>query len=234
MDFSNIKWNKQTYKAFLKYLKTQADLKYKAFQSKLLKNEKIKVLGINVPKLKQISKQISKTDFLKFLNYNTHTYYEENMIHGLILGYIKNDNIFNLIDKFIPYIDNWAVCDTTCTNLKIFKNINIIKIEKYLKSANPWSVRFGLVLLLNYYIEKDNLTYIYNTCNSLKEGSYYVEMAVAWLLSYCYIKYPENTLKYLKNNNLNDFTFNKTIDKICESFRVSKEEKLKLKKLKRK
>ena len=79
-----------------------------------------------------------------------------------------------------------------------------------------------------------DLTYIYNTCNSLKEGSYYVEMAVAWLLSYCYIKYPENTLKYLKNNNLNDFTFNKTIDKICESFRVSKEEKLKLKKLKRK
>lgn len=234
MDFQNIKWNKQTYQKFIKYLKTISEKDYQKFHQKLLKNEKIKVLGIRTPKLKEIARQISKTDYLKFIKYNTHTYYEENIIHGLLLGFIKDDNILNLIDDFIPYIDNWATCDVTCANLKIFKKLNINQTKKYLQSSNPWEIRFGLVILLDHYIEKENLSYIFITCNTVKNDHYYVKMAIAWLLSICYIKYPEITLKYLKNSLLDNFTYNKTISKICESLRVSKETKEKLKKLKRK
>lgn len=234
MDFQNIKWNKQTYQKFIKYLKTISEKNYQKFHQKLLKNEKIKVLGVRTPKLKEIARQISKTDYLKFIKYNTHTYYEENIIHGLLLGIIKDDNILNLIDDFIPYIDNWATCDITCANLKIFKKININQTKKYLKSSNPWEIRFGLVILLDHYIEKENINYIFITCNIVKNDHYYVKMAIAWLLSICYIKYPEITLKYLKNVDLDNFTYNKTISKICESLRVSKETKEKLKKLKRK
>lgn len=163
MDFQNIKWNKQTYQKFIKYLKTISEKDYQKFHQKLLKNEKIKVLGIRTPKLKEIAHQISKTDYLKFIKYNTHTYYEENIIHGLLLGFIKDDNILNLIDDFIPYIDNWATCDVTCTNLKIFKKLNINQTKKYLQSSNPWEIRFGLVILLDHYIEKENLSYIFIT-----------------------------------------------------------------------
>ena len=234
MDFQNIKWNKQTYQKFIKHLKTISEKDYQKFHQKLLKNEKIKVLGIRTPKLKEIARQISKTDYLKFIKYNTHTYYEENIIHGLLLGFIKDDNILNLIDDFIPYIDNWATCDVTCANLKIFKKLNINQTKKYLQSSNPWEIRFGLVILLDHYIEKENLSYIFITCNTVKNDHYYVKMAIAWLLSICYIKYPEITLKYLKSGDLDNFTYNKTISKICESLRVSKETKEKLKKLKRK
>lgn len=234
MDFQNIKWNKQTYQKFIKYLKTISEKDYQKFHQKLLKNEKIKVLGIRTPKLKEIARQISKTDYLKFIKYNTHTYYEENIIHGLLLGFIKDDNILNLTDDFIPYIDNWATCDVTCANLKIFKKLNINQTKKYLQSSNPWEIRFGLVILLDHYIEKENLSYIFITCNTVKNDHYYVKMAIAWLLSICYIKYPEITLKYLKNGDLDNFTYNNTISKICESLRVSKETKEKLKKLKRK
>ncbi len=232
MNFQDIKWTKKSYNEFLLFLKQNADLKYKSFHQKLLKNENCKLIGIRTPLLKDISKQISRGDYQSFIKYNCHSFYEEKIIHGLILGYIKNDNILTLIDDFIPYIDNWAINDIVCANLKFFKKIDINYLKKYISSSNPWEIRFGLVLLLNYYIYEDNLPFIFNICDNIKNDYYYVQMAIAWLISICYIKYPNITIKYIKQNNLNKFTFNKTISKICDSYRVSKQDKQMLKNLK--
>ena len=234
MDLTNIKWNKTNYKKFISYLKKISDEKYKNFHNKIIGNKNTKIIGIKVPILKKIAKDISKGNYISFIKENTHIYYEEIMIHGLILGYLKTDekSLIKLIDEFTIYIDNWAVCDTVCANLKQFKNININKLDKYLNNTNPWVARVGVVLLLDHYMEKENLEYIFNTCNNIKINHYYVKMAISWLISICYIKYPERTLKYLKTNDLDKFTHNKAISKICDSIRINKITKEELKKLK--
>lgn len=229
-----MKFNKKAYQEFLEELHKMQDKEYQNFHKKLLKNDQINVIGIRVPKLRKIAKDIAKKDYKGYIKYCTHQTYEENLIHGLIIGYIKIDNeqLFKLINEFMPYNNNWAVNDTTASNLKAFKKIHIKEIEKYLKSSNPWEIRFGITLLLNYYIDEKNIDYILSECNIIKNKDYYVQMAIAWLLSFCYIKCKKQTLKYLKNNNLDKFTLNKTISKICDSYRVEKSEKEYLKTLK--
>ena len=227
-------WTNRNYNELIKYLKDNQDVKYQSFNKKLLKNDKIEVIGIRIPLLKKIAKYISKNDYQGFIKYNKHITYEECVLHGLVLGYLKLDenNIMELIKEFIPFIDNWATNDTTCSNLKIFQKISISRIDEFIYSENPWSIRFGLTLLLNYYIEEKNLDTIFKISDNIKNEDYYVEMANAWLLSICYIKYPEKTLRFLKKCHLNKFTLNKTISKICDSYRVDKESKERLKLLK--
>ena len=227
MNYNN--WNKKTYRQFIKYLNTLKDEKYKKLQDKLIKNENIKINGIRIPILKKIAKEISKNNYIDFIKYNTHAFLEENILHGLILGYIKEEKeLLKYINNFIPYIDNWETCDTVCANLKQFKKMDINIINKYINN-NPWSQRFGLVLLLDHYIKEENLYFIYNICKKIKTDEYYVKMAISWLLSICYIKYPKETLNFLREANLDKFTQNKTISKICDSKRIEKETKEKLK-----
>ncbi len=226
-------YTKETYQKFINDLYKNKDEKYQKFHSKLLKNEDITVIGIRTPVLKKLAKEISKNDYQSFIKQNTHQTYEECVLHGLILGYtqVDKEELFNLIDNFIPYIDNWATNDLTVSNLKSFKNISIDNIHKYLNSNNPWEIRFGLTLLLTYYIKEENLDKIFNICNSITSKHYYVQMANSWLISICYIKYPKETYKYLKKNKLDKFTQNKTISKICDSYRITKKQKEEIKKL---
>ena len=221
-------WTKEDYNEFLEYLYSFADTKYKEFQSKLTYNTNI--IGIKVPILKDISKNISKGNFLSFINFVTTNTYEEWLISGLIIGYSKIDFKDNLIllDKFIISIDNWASCDIACANMKDFKknmSIGYEYILRKIKTNYCFSVRVGLVLLISFYIIEDYLEKIFDICDSIKSDEYYVKMAISWLISICYIKYPKETLKYLNHNKLDKFTHNKAIQKIMESKRISKEEK---------
>lgn len=230
---NNMTYNKEEYQNLIKELYKKQDEKYKKFHSKLLKDDNIELIGIRTPDLKTFAKEISKNNYQSFIKQNTHKTYEECVLHGLVLGYIKTETeeLLKLIDEFIPYIDNWATNDLTVSNLKAFKKINIEAIDKYINSNNPWEIRFGLTLLISYYINEDNLDKIFNICNSITCTHYYVEMANAWLISACFIKYPIQTLKYLKNCNLNKFTKNKAISKICDSYKVSEKDKTEVKKL---
>lgn len=227
-------YNKQEYKKIINKLYNLQEEKYKNFHSKLLKNKNIKLIGVRTPELKKIAKEISKNDYNSFIKQNPHEVYEEAVLHGLILGYIKvgEKELLKLIDDFIPYIDNWATNDLTVSNLKAFKNINIKVINKYINSQNPWEIRFGLTLLLTYYINKENLDKIFKICDSITSTHYYVEMANAWLISMCYIKFPKESTQYLKTCKLNKFTKNKAISKICDSYKVSDKEKENIKILK--
>lgn len=235
MNLENIIWNKDNYNKFIDYLFTLQDLKYKNFHSKLILSNNL--IGIKTPILKMIAKNISKGDYKTFIKLNKHEYYEETIIHGLIIGYLKDfKETIELLYEFIPYVNNWAINDIICANMKIFKKhqeegFNIIK--KHIKSNNPFQIRIGIVLLLDFYINDKYIDEIFKIVNNIKNDNYYVKMANAWLLSICYIKYKEKTYEFLLNNNLDKFTFNKTISKICDSKRVDIKDKEKLKKIRK-
>ncbi len=221
----------------INYLCSIKDEKYQKFHQKLLKNDNIKLIGVKTPILKQIAKYISQNDYETFIQNNKHEFYEETLIHGLILGYLKIDfnDLLEKINNFIPYIDNWATCDLTASNLKQFKKkqkegFNYIK--KCLKSHNMWQQRLGVVLLNDYYINDIYINKVIETISNLETDQYYLQMAIAWTLSTCYIKYPNITIDIIKKQILSSSIQNKTIQKIIESTRISKEEKEYLKQFK--
>ena len=140
------------------------------------------------------------------------------------------------MNLFVPQIDNWAICDSFCNSLKIVSNHNeefIKEIQNYIKSKEEFVQRVGLILLLNVYIEPKYIQKIFWIVDHLHSDKYYVNMAVAWLLCECYIKEKEQTLLFLKENNLSAFVQNKTISKIKDSYRIEKLEKKMLDTLKK-
>lgn len=207
-----------------------ADDKYRSFHSNLCPGVE-NILGVRLPLLRKLAKSLSKEeDYYNYLNNGDTKYYEEIMIEGLIIGYLKtdNENRFNYIKNFIPKIDNWAICDSFCNNLKFTKeNMNEVWnfILPYTSSENEFDIRFAIVMMLNFYIIEDYIDDGLNTLNKINHDGYYVKMAVAWAVSYAYIDFPQKTLAFLKNNNLDNFTYNKSLQKIIESTRVSKEDK---------
>ena len=225
----DIIWNKSNYKNFITYLYQKKDSdKFIDFSKKLIFT-KYEMIGIKVPVLRSIAKQISKTDIYSFLEIVRSNTYEEIMLEGLVISYIKDYNIFKkYFNKFIKKIDNWSICDVCISSMKIVKKYKdefLIDIKKYLKSDDEFIVRVGVILLLDFYIEDKYIDEIFKLIDSINKEEYYINMAIAWLISVCFIKQKEKTLKYLENNNLSIFTHNKAIQKIRESKRVTKEEK---------
>ena len=229
-------WNGDDYNEFINYLFEIRDIKYKNFHSGLgIKSE---VIGIRTPILKSMAKDISRGNYREFLELLREEYYEEITLYGFIICNIKemNDSV-KYLNIYKERINNWASCDLFCTGYKIIKR-NKEYFWKYINdnidSDNLWIRRMCFVLILNYYIEEDYLKDIFKLCDGYNIEEYYVQMAVAWLISICYIKYTSVTLKYIKNNKLDDFTHNKAIQKIRESYMVSSEDKEYLNSFKRK
>lgn len=215
-----------------------ADEKYREFQSGLCPGND-NIVGVRLPLLRKLAKQIAKGDWKTYMKEAENKYYEEVMLQGLVLGYVKADieEILNFVTDFIPKIDNWAVCDSLCTGLKFTKTnrdrvLNYIK--PYLSSEKEFEMRFAVVMLLNFYIDENYIDRVLLLLDGAKHEGYYVKMAVAWAISICYVKFPEKTMEYLKNNTLDDFTYNKALQKITESLRVGKETKTTIRSMKRK
>ena len=211
-------WNKSDYQKFVDYLFSFEDLEYKNFNSKLvLKNN---LIGIRVPILKKIAKELAKGNYKEFISIMNHNYHEEVLIHGLILGYIKDP--MNYFDDYIKYMNDWQSCDITISNMKYFKyNQDINYIKKYLYH------RVGYVILLTYYIKDEYIDELYNIVDNYNSDNYYVKMAVAWLLSYLIIYDKNRAVKYLKKSKLDDFTYNKGIQKAIESKKIKEKKWLK-------
>lgn len=203
-----------------------ADEKYKKFQSSLCPNTD-NIIGVRMPKIRQIAKQISKEGGIKFLDTYKPEYYEEKLVYGMVIGYTKMTikERQKYLDKFIPTIDNWAVCDGACSTYK-FTIDNQEKmwdyIQKYVNTNNEFEVRFSVVMMMIYYINDEYIDKVLEIYNNINLDKYYVKMAIAWGISVAFVKYEEKTMKFLKskNNKLDKFTYNKSLQKIIESYRV--------------
>ena len=188
-----------------------------------------------MPELRKMAKEIAAQDYAQFLEQVKDEYYEELVLQGLVIGYAKIsiEDTFKYLKRFVPKINSWAVCDTTCSNLKITKKHMQEMwefLEKYINSKNEYEIRFALVMYLNYFLTDEYIDKILQKIDQITSKEYYVQMAIAWLVSFAYIKQKEKTEKYLLQNNLDEFTQNKAIQKICESYRVSNEDKEKKRK----
>lgn len=214
------------------------DKKYQEFHSGLCPNTE-NIIGVRVPMLRNYAKNLVKqysTD--KLLKNIGNDYYEEIMLQGMIIG-LSKDNLeitLNRIKEFVPKIDNWAVCDVFCGSLKItnkYKKEVWDFIQKYLMSDKEFEIRFGVVMILSYYIDKDYLKQNFEIFNKIKHEGYYVKMAVAWAISICLIKFYNETIEFLNKCNLDTFTYNKSLQKAIESYRIAKEQKDELRKMKK-
>ena len=234
-------YTQDDFDSLIKKLHTLADEKYRTFHSKLIPGVNTKFLGVRVPILRKIAKEIAKQDFRGFIKYaSTSDIYEIIMLLGMVIGISKMEFSEKLtyLDAFVPMIDNWAVCDITVGDLKDIKNnldTTFTYIDKWLTSDKEYELRFALVVLLDYYINDTYIKKVIDIYDNVTHDGYYVKMAVAWGLSICFIKQRDITLIYLTSDTkLDKFTFNKTIQKIRESYRVSPEDKAFLTTLKRK
>lgn len=222
-------------------LKKLSDQKYKEFHSGLCPGTD-SILGVRVPILRNYAKELIKKYSLKELLENIDDeYYEEIMLQGMIIGQAKEkdfEKIKRWIQDFIPKIDNWAVCDVFCAGLKFTKKYEKEMwqlIQEYLKSSKEFYLRFAIVMILDFYIKEEYLDKDLEIFNNIKSDKYYVQMAVAWAISICLIKYYDKTIEFLRSGNcrLDNFTYNKSLQKARESYRISKEQKEELQAMKR-
>lgn len=219
-----------------KILFQNQDLKYRDFHSSLVPNiEKDKFIGVRTPVLRKLAKEMIKDgsykDFIKEL---PHSYVEENTLHSCILSLIKDlDELIVEIDRFLPYIDNWGTCDLMSP--KAFKKDHgriLDKVKEWINTKDVYSIRFGIVTLLSFYLDEFFSEEINELVLSIKSDEYYVNMAIAWYFSYALIKQYDSTIDIFKTYKLDKWVHNKSIQKAIESFRISEEKKNYLRTLK--
>lgn len=203
-------------KALLKY----EDKLYRKHQLKIIKTN-YEIIGIRMPTLRQIAQNKKK---IKLNNFKT---FEELMISALAISYLKDFNeIKPKLNKILKYVDNWSIIDSMASSFKIFKKEQkqgYDLIKKLLNSNEPFTIRLGLVLLLNYYINDQYINKVFKHIKEINNKHYYVMMANSWLICECFVFYPNLTIKIL--NQVDETTRKKAISKINDSFRVTKEQK---------
>lgn len=221
-----------------------AEETYRDFNRSLIPGDIAPLLGVRIPKLRKIAKKIAKENGREYLRVllkaeqDGHVFYEELLLHGMVVGYLKCERRERekLLDEFVPVIDNWSVCDSSCITYKFMKTDMeewFDYLARYVNDEREYAVRFAVVCMLNYFITEIFADRVINILEKIRHEGYYVKMAVAWALSVCYVKFPEKMKVFFKNNELDDFTCNKAIQKIRESLQVSREEKEMLKGLMR-
>lgn len=214
------------------------DIKYRDFHKSLCTTSNLQIIGVRTPEIRKIAKRLISEDYEKFFYDEDIVYYEELLLKGFLIGSLKIsiEKIFEYLRYFIPKIDNWAICDGTCASLKITsKNMDKMWnfLQEYIKSKKEYEVRFALVMYLDYFMDKKYVEKIFEQIESIKNEEYYVKMAVAWLISEAFVKESTLALDFMKKTNIDKWTYNKSIQKIVESYRVSEEDKILLKSMKK-
>lgn len=215
-----------------------AEEEYRLFSAKLLPGIN-NILGVRIPELRKIAKRLSKGNWQAYLHTARGDSFEEIMLQGMVIGcaLCSSDERLTYIQRFVPKINNWSICDSFCVGLK-FTQTNAEQVWAFLgdywQSEHAFNVRFAVVMLINYYICAEYIEQVLVILDNIRHDSYYVKMAVAWAVATCYGKLPDRTLIYLQDNRLDDFTYNKSLQKITESLRTDKEEKQRIRLLRRK
>lgn len=227
-----------------KELEQAAEKDYKEFNAKLLPGVE-ELLGVRLPRLREIAKRVTKSGALEYLtqmkeaDWSQGAYYEEKLLFGLVIGYAKMDDKTRKewLDLFVPVIDSWGVCDSCCMTYKWMKKQPEYwwdYLQQWIQSDTEYGIRFGMVCMLGHFVDEAYIQEILNVCGHVSHDGYYAKMAQAWLVSVCFVKFPEQTYAFLQEDRMDAFTHNKSIQKTCESYRVTKEWKETLRGLKRK
>lgn len=213
------------------------DIKYRDFQAKLIPNISPEtVIGVRTPLLRSYAKELVKSGtFSEFLSVLPHRCFEENQLHAFILSEQKDyETVITELNKFLPYVDNWATCDQL--RPKVFRKHTdrlIPEIQKWLASDKTYTIRFAVGMLLCYYLDADFKPEYLEWVAGIRREAYYVNMMLAWYFATALAKQYEVAVPYLKNGRLDTWVHNKTIQKARESDRVTEEQKVYLKTLKR-
>lgn len=221
-----------------KRIEELADKKYQEFHTGLCPNSN-EIIGVRVPVLRNFAKEMIKEENIEeYLENACDNSYEEILLQGMVLGLWKTNiqNFCTYLEKFIPKINSWAVCDVSVAGFKIVKKNKEemwFFIQKYLKSEKEFELRFAIVMMLDFYITEEYIDTVLKILNEIKHEGYYVKMAVAWTLQVAFVKFPQKTIELLKDNKIDDWTYNKALQKIIESYRVDEKTKQEIRKMKR-
>ena len=195
-------------------------------------------IGVRVPVCRALAKELYKNhadEVERFLSEIPHKYYDENMLHGLLISEIKDFDIcVSKLEAFLPYVDNWAVCDIMSP--KCFKKLKselLPLIESWTESPEEYTIRFGLEMLMSHYLDDDFKPEYLTIAASVRSDKYYVNMMIAWFFATALAKQWDSTIEYIDDNRLKEWVHNKTIQKARESNRITDEQKLYLNKLKK-
>ena len=214
------------------------DKEYMKFLSKLTPNvSEDTIIGVRIPEIRKLAKKLVKNneyeDFLKEL---PHKYYDENLLHGAIISENKDfENCIELLNSFLPFVDNWAVCDTISP--KIFKKHKkelIEKIKEWSQSDKTYTCRFGVEMLMTHFLDEDFKKEYLEMVANIHSEEYYVKMVVAWFFATALAKQWDYAVVYLEDSRLDVWVHNKTLQKARESLRILEDKKGYLKGLKRK
>ena len=214
------------------------DKKYAEFQAKLIPTvDSETVIGVRTPALRALAKELSKRqDIGEFLDELPHKYFDENQLHAFIISGMKDyeESLKRLI-AFLPYVDNWATCDQMSP--KVFKKHRkelLPSIESWLESKETYTVRFGIGMLMEHYLEEDfDLKYPEEVAE-IRSDEYYINMMIAWYFATALAKQYDQILPFIEEKKLDKWTHNKAIQKAVESYRITPEQKSYLKSLKEK
>ena len=217
------------------YLLSMKDEKYRDFTLPLIPNvDQDTFIGVRLPVIQKYAKSLDEVTKNAFLSELPHYYHEENILHALILSNIKDyDEFIAKTDAFLPYVTNWSVCDAICNkHLNKYKDKLIHVVYRWLKTKEPYRVRYAVKCLMNYYLGDDFKEEHIDKVAEVKLDDYYVKMMVAWYLATGLAKNYDAFVKPIENHKFDKFTHNKAIQKAVESYRVSDEHKTYLKQLK--
>ena len=211
------------------------DLPYRDFQAKLIPAvEPGRIIGVRTPELKKLAKEYAKRqETLVFLWDLPHRYFDENQLHAFLLGEVKDfDLCLKSVQRFLPYVDNWATCDQLSP--KVFRRDKprlLAAVREWLQSDRIYTVRFGIGMLMEHFLDGDFDPAYPEMVAAVRSEEYYVNMMIAWYFATALAKQYDAALPYLAGRRLDPWTHNKTIQKAVESFRISPERKACLKNL---
>lgn len=218
-------------KVIIEELKKLQDSENALFQQKLTPGvDADRFLGVRVPDCRKLAKTLIKeyTDDSKaFFKQLPHYYFDENMLHGLMIAEIKDyDECIKELELFLPYIDNWAVCDSISpVSFKRNRTKLIYKCQEWIFSEHTYTCRFGMLMLMKHFLDEDFKEEYLELPAKVVSDEYYVNMMRAWYYATALAKQWDETIPIIENGILDSWTHNKTIQKACESFRVSSEQK---------
>ena len=214
------------------------DLKYRDFHAKLVPGMDVNdIIGVRTPELRKLAKQLTKDERVgEFLAVLPHRFLDEMNLHGFIISEIKDyDECLEQIERFLPYVNNWATCDLLSPKaFKQKKNRDrlIEDIKRWMASDEPFTIRFGIEMLMSFYLDEDFKPEYLKWVSKIRHDHYYVKMMVAWYFATALAKQWDATFPYIKNMTMEKWTHNKAIQKAVESYRITPEQKELLKSFK--